>query len=323
MGGMEHPFRSVAIYAHEGVGSFGIGIVGEVFGFDRRSRGLPGFDLAVCGDRPGPIRTDSGLVIVIEHGLERLASADLIYVTSWHDFDEEPPPGVLDALREAYARGATIASSCSGVFVLAAAGLLDGLRATTHWRYAERLGQRFPLVKFMPEVLYVDEGRIVTGAGAAAGVDVCLYLLRREYGAGVATAIARDMVVPPHRDGGQAQYVAAPVPVDCDDERLRDVIGWARAHLDASLTVEVLAARALMSQRSFARRFKAATGATPHAWILAQRLQRAEELLESVHLPIEEVARRVGFGTAAALREQFVRRRGVPPSDYRRTFAER
>ena len=269
----------------------------------------------------GPGATDSGLTLLVEHGLDRLAEADLVLVTSWEQFDLEPSPEVIAAIRTAYERGATIAGHCTGTYVLAAAGLLDGLRATTHWRWADAFAARFPDVKLVPEVLYVDEGRIVTGAGAAAGVDMCLHLIRREYGAAVANGIARDMVVPPHRDGGQAQYVAAPVPADCDDERLAEVLGWAREHLHLPLTVEALAGRALMSQRSFARRFSAATGSTPHAWVLSQRLHRAEELLETADLSIEEVARQVGFGTAATLREQFVRRRGIPPRDYRRTFA--
>ena len=317
------PFRSVAAYVHAGTGGFGLGIVAEVFGFDRSARGLPAFDFAVCTDRPGPVRTDTGITMLVEHGLERLASADLVMVMSWEDFDREPPPAVLAALRRARERGAIVASHCTGTFVLAAAGLLDGLRATTHWRYADALAERFPQVKLEPEVLYIDEGTVLTGAGAAAGVDLCLYLLRREYGAAVATAIARDMVVPPYRDGGQAQFVTTPVPVDCDDDRLIDVIGWARANLDRPLSVADLAGRVLMSPRSFARHFKEATGTTPHAWLLAQRLTRAEELLETADLPVEDVARRVGFGTAAAMREQFVRRRGVPPRDYRRTFAAR
>ncbi|MET7426355.1 helix-turn-helix domain-containing protein [Dactylosporangium sp. NPDC005555] len=318
---MHHPFRNVALYVNDGTGAFGAGIMSEIFGYDRRSRGLPGFDYAVCTDRPGPVVTDSRLTLMVEHGLDRLAAADLILITSWEHFEVEPSPEVLAAMRSAHERGATIAAHCTGAYVLAAAGLLDGRRATTHWRWAEVMAERFPEVKLMPEVLYVDEGRIITGAGAAAGVDMCLYLLRREYGAAVANGIARDMVLPPHRDGGQAQYVATSVPADCDDERLGAVLGWARENLDAPLTVEVLAARALMSQRSFARRFAAATGSTPHAWVLSQRLHRAEELLETADLPIEEVARRVGFGTAATLREQFVRRRGVPPREYRKTFA--
>lgn len=321
MGGVGTPFTSVAAYVADGTGALGVGIASEIFGFDRRPRGGPGFDFAVCADRPGPVTTDSGLKVVIEHGLDRLAAADLVLVTSWDAFGLEPSPEALAAIRTAYERGATVAGYCTGTYVLAAAGLLDGRRATTHWRWAAAMAERFPAVAVLPEVLYVDEGRVVTGAGGAAGVDMCLYLLRREYGASVANEIARDMVVPPHRDGGQAQYVAAPVPVDCDDERLAGVLAWARDHLDGPLTVETLATRALMSQRSFARRFTAATGSTPHAWVLSQRLNRAEELLETAGLSIEEVARRVGFGTAATLREQFVRRRGVPPRDYRKAFS--
>lgn len=316
-------FRSVAVYAFPGVGGFGLGILSEIFGCDRTGQDLPRFDFAVCADRPGPVRTDGGLTLVAEHGLDRLAAADLVCVPSWNATAGEPSPGILAALRGAYAGGAIIAGHCTGVYVLAAAGLLDGRRATTHWRSAAVVTERYPAIRLEPGVLYVDEGRVVTGAGSAAGIDLGLYLLRREYGAAVAAAVARDMVVPPHRTGGQAQYVETPLPAGCRDERLSDVIAWARAHLDRPLSVDTLAERALMSPRSFARRFKAATGTTPHAWLLGQRLHRAEELLESADLPIEEIARRVGFGTAAALREQFVRRRGVSPRDYRRAFALR
>jgi transcriptional regulator GlxA family with amidase domain len=317
------PFRSVAAYAQAGAGGFGLGVLGEIFGFDRTGRGMPQFEFLLCGPEPGPVRTDSGLTVQVDHGLDRLDGADLVVVPSWPDPGSEPPDQLLDALRRAHTRGAIVSSHCTGAFVLAAAGLLDGRRATTHWRWSAALARRFPAVRWQPEVLYVDEGDILTGAGVASGIDLCLYLLRREHGAAVATAIARDLVVPPHRDGGQAQYLAMPVPADCDDDRLVDVVGWARANLDRRLRVDELAARALMSPRSFARRFKAATGATPHAWLLGQRLHRAEELLETADLPVEEVARRVGFGSAAALREQFVRRRGVPPRDYRRAFAAR
>lgn len=320
------PFRSVAAYAPPRVAGFTLGLVSEVFGFDRSDRGLPGFEFAICTHRPGPVRTDTGLTVLVEHGLDRLASADLVIVMPWETdpgSDSEPSAEVHAALRSAYHRGAIVASQCTGAFLLAAAGLLAGRRATTHWRWSAAFRERFPDVTLQPDVLYVDEGQVLTSAGAAAGIDLWLYLLRREHGAAVATAIARDLVVPPHRDGGQAQYVAAPVPVSCDDERLATVIGWARQHLDRRLTVPELAARAMMSPRSFARHFKAVTGTTPHAWLLAERLHRAEELLETADLPVEDVARRAGFGTAAALREQFVRRRGVPPRDYRRTFAAR
>jgi len=315
------PFHAVAAYAPRQAAGFSLGIVGEVFGFDRTHRGMPGFDFTICTDQPGALRTDAGFAVLVEDGLDRLDTADLVIVLPPEDPAYQVPDAVVAALRAAYQRGAILAGHCTGVFVLAATGLLDGLRATTHWRWVDAFAARFPEVKLVPEVLYVDEGRILTSAGAAAGVDLWLYLLRREYGAAVATAVARDMVVPPHRSGGQAQYIATPVPVDCDDDRLRDVIAWASANLDQPLTVDDLAARALMSPRSFARHFKAATGTTPGAWLLGLRLDRAEELLESGDLPVEEVARRAGFRTTAALREQFVRRRGVPPRDYRRAFA--
>ncbi len=320
---VRRPFQSVAVVIPEGGGAFGLGVVSEIFGFDRRPRGMPGFDYTICSPHPGMVRLDTGVTVVIEHGLDRVVSADVVHVLSWEDFDRPVPPELLDAVRAAYDRGATVASHCTGAFVLASAGLLDGKRATTHWRWAAELARRFPAVKFDPDVLYVDEGQIVTGAGTAAGVDLCLYLLRREHGAAVAAAIARDMVVPPHRDGGQAQFVAMPVPPDSADEQLADVFNWALAHLEQPLTVDSLAAHALTSPRSFARHFKAATGTTPHAWLLAQRLQRAEELLETSDVSVEEIARMVGFGSAAALREQFVRRRGVSPRDYRRTFGTR
>lgn len=301
-------------------GGFGLGVVGEVYGYDRSSTGLPRFDFAVAAEEPGLIRLDSGVVIAVEHGLERLESADLIHILAWEDYDVPPAEPLLAAVRAAYERGATIASHCTGAFVLAAAGLLDGKRATTHWSTAEALATRFPAVTVDPGVLYVDEGRILTGAGTAAGVDLCLYLLRREFGAHAANAVARSMVVPPHRDGGQAQFIDSPLPHVGDSDRLGGVLEWMRGHLDLDLTVETLAARALMSPRSFARHFHSATGSTPRAWLLAQRVQAAEELLETGDLPVEEVARRVGFGTAAGLREQFVRRRGLPPRDYRRSF---
>jgi transcriptional regulator GlxA family with amidase domain len=317
---VRRPFKSVAVVIPEGGGAFGLGVVSEVFGFDRQPRGLPGFDFAVCSPQPGTVRLDSGMSVVIEHGLDRVVAADLVHVLSWQDFERPAPPALLDAVRAAHDRGAIVASHCTGAYVLAAAGLLDGKRATTHWRWAADLAGRFPAVKFDPDVLYVDEGQIVTGAGTAAGVDLCLYLLRREYGAAIAAAIARDMVVPPYRDGGQAQFVTMPVPPDSADEQLAEVLNWALGHLDQPLTVDSLAAHALTSPRSFARHFRAATGTTPHAWLLAQRLHRAEELLETTDVPVEEIARMVGFGSAAALREQFVRRRGVSPRDYRRAF---
>ncbi|WP_354645179.1 GlxA family transcriptional regulator [Kitasatospora camelliae] len=295
-----------------------VGIVTEVFG--PHGAGLPGFDLALCTDRPGPVPTDFGVPLSVAHGLDRLAGADLVIALPGADFRTPPEPAVLDALRTAHRRGAVVAAHCVGTFALAAAGLLDGLRATTHWRFADLLADRHPEVTVDADALYVDEGTVVTGAGAAAGFDLCLHLLRREHGAALANGVARDIVLPSHRDGGQAQYLAAPVPDNSQDERLAEVLGWARENLHQPLPVTELARRAMMSRRSFARRFTAATGTTPHAWLRGLRLSRAEELLETTDLSVEEIAHAVGYGSAAVLREQFVRRRGVPPRTYRRAF---
>ncbi|KPH99059.1 transcriptional regulator with aminotransferase type sensor, AraC family [Actinobacteria bacterium OV450] len=312
------PFATVAAYTPPGVGMLAVGIVTEVFAPHGAS--APGFDLALCTDRPGQVPTDVGVPLTLTHGLDRLAEADLVIALPWAGFRTPPAPAVLDALSAAHERGALVAAHCVGAFALAAAGLLDGRRATTHWRFAGLLAARHPEVSVEADALYVDEGRVVTGAGAAAGFDLCLHLLRREYGAAMANAVARDVVLPSHRDGGQAQYLAAPVPEDCRDERLAEVLAWARQNLHEPLPVAELARRAVMSKRSFARRFTAATGTTPHAWLRSLRLSGAEELLETTDLPVEEIARRVGYGSAAVLREQFVRRRGVPPRSYRRSF---
>ncbi|GAA2801054.1 helix-turn-helix domain-containing protein [Nonomuraea dietziae] len=308
-------FRSVAAYAPQGVTALGLGIVNEIF---NRS----GFDFAVCAERPGTLRTDLGLPLSVEHGLDVLDRADLVLALPGMDFRADPPQAVLAAFRDAHARGALIAAHCVGTFLPAAAGLLDDLEATTHWRFATDLAARHPAVRVRPESLYIDQGRLITGAGAVAGIDLCLYLIRREHGAATANQIARDLVTTPYRSGGQLQYLPAPVADDGDDERLSEVIAWARANLDRRISVDDLAARALMSRRSFARRFKAATGATPHAWLLAQRLNLAEELLETTDLPVENIAHHVGYGSAAVFREQFALRRGVPPRDYRRAFKQ-
>ncbi|MFJ6382502.1 GlxA family transcriptional regulator [Kitasatospora sp. NPDC092039] len=313
------PFKTVAAYVPPGVGMLAVGIVTEVFG--PHGAALPGFDLTLCADRPGPVPADCGVPLSVAHGPDRLADADLVIALPWAGFRTPPAPAVLDALRTAHGRGSVVAAHCVGTFALAAAGLLDGRRATTHWRFADLLADRHPGITVVPDALYIDEGSIATGAGAAAGFDLCLHLLRREHGAALANAVARDMVLPSHRDGGQAQYLTAPAPEDGHDERLADVLAWAREHLHEPLPVTELARRALMSQRSFARRFTAATGTTPHAWLRSLRLSRAEDLLETTDLPVEEIARRVGYGSAAVLREHFVRRRGVPPRSYRRAFS--
>jgi transcriptional regulator GlxA family with amidase domain len=319
---MSHTGRPLvvsALVADGLVGTFGLGVAAEVFGYDRRAMGLPLFDFGLVTERPGVVRTDTGIPLTVEHGLERLATSDIVTITAWEVFDRVPSPQLLDAVRLAHQRGATVVSQCTGAFVLAATGLLDGLRVTTHWKYAGELAARFPALRVDPAVLYVDNGRLVTGAGTAAGVDTLLHLVRREWSAAAANALAREMVVPPHRDGGQAQFIDAPV-ARCEDELLGVVLDWAVTHLAEDVTVDLLARRALMSPRSFARRFKATTGTTPHAWLLDQRLAAAEALLEGSDAPVEEIARLVGFGTAAGLRDQFSRRRGVSPRAYRQTF---
>ena len=312
--------RNVALLAFDDAPVFEIGVVSEVFGVDRRDDGLPVFDFALCAAEPAPLRTSSGFHIDTPHGLERVAEAQLIAIPGWRPPFEPPSGAVLDALRAAATRGARVMSLCSGAFVLAAAGLLDGHRATTHWRYAALLARRYPRIDVVPDVLYVDAGGVLTSAGTAAGIDLCLHIVRTEFGADVANRLARRMVVPPHREGGQAQYIETPVPADSRDDALTATVRWALAHLDGELSVDTLAARAHMSTRTFVRRFGAAYGATPHQWLLAQRITQARRLLETTDLGIEEVAQRAGFGSAAALRVRFAGRLGTSPLAYRRTF---
>src|SRR6478609_9634658 len=233
MGENGRPLVDSVVVADGLVGSFGLGVSAEVFGYDRRHMGLPEFDFALVSEVPGVLRTDTGIPITVEHGLERLARSDIVAITAWEFFDRVPSPALLDAFREAHARGAIIVSQCTGAFVLAEAGLLDGLRVTTHWKWAGELAARFPAVQVDPSVLYVDNGQVLTGAGTAAGVDTLLYLVRRQWGAAAANALAREMVVPPHRDGGQAQFIDAPV-AECEDDLLGAVLAWASAHLAAA-----------------------------------------------------------------------------------------
>ncbi|HXV93539.1 MAG TPA: helix-turn-helix domain-containing protein [Pseudonocardia sp.] len=320
---MSWQLRDVAAVVTPGFGTFGLGVFNEIFGYDRTADGLPGFDFAVVGSRPGELRSDTGLRVLPDHGLDRLATADLVVLSGCDagcspGEELEVEPQLAQALHTVVGRGARILAHCTGSFILAECGLLDGRRATTHWRYAEEFARRYPRVELDPDVLYVDAGPVVTSAGTAAGIDASLYLLRQVHGAEVANAIARRMVVPPHRDGGQAQYIEQPVAPGRDE--LGPVLTWAAQNASQPLTVDVMAARASMSPRTFARRFRAHTGTTPYAWLVSQRLRLAERMLEGGDMPVEEVARRSGFGSAAVLREHFVRERGVSPQAYRRTF---
>ncbi len=312
--------QNVVAVVYDGVGMFGLGVVAEVFGYDRSADGLPRYDFAVVGEQPGVVRSDTGIAIVVEHGLERMHSADLVCVLGWQYDRREPSQELCQALRDAVARGARVMSQCTGAFVLAAAGILDGRRVTTHWHHADDLARRYPRVTVDRDVLYVADDPVYSSAGTVAGVDTCLHLLRLEHGAAVANAVARRMVTPPHREGGQAQYVDAPLPACDESNGLREVLVWAQHHLDEPLTVRELATRALMSERSFMRHFRAATGTSPHAWLLAQRLQLARELLEATDMSIEEVARRTGLVAATTLRHHFSRHVGTSPQAYRRTF---
>lgn len=311
--------RKIGVLLADGLTLFEFGVLCEVFGVDRTDEGVPAFDFRIAGARPGePVRTAAGLGIVPELGLDALADVDLLAVPATErrgDYD----PAVLQAVRDAHERGATLLSVCSGVFLLAAAGVVGRRTVTTHWRHAAELASEHPELTVDADVLFVDEGDLITSAGTAAGIDACLHLVRRELGSEVANAIARRMVVPPQRDGGQRQFIPQPVPT-CTDDSLRAVLEWVAGNLDEQHTVESLAARALMSPRTFARRFADETGTTPMRWLAAQRVLRAQHLLEATDLDLETLARECGFGTAALLRHHFRRAVGVTPADYRGSF---
>jgi transcriptional regulator GlxA family with amidase domain len=315
-GGM---IRNVAVLLYDGVAPFELGVLHEVWGTDRSDEGLPVMDFAVCSPVAGPVLTQGGFSMLVEEDLSRAADADLLAVPACEE-GRPVPEAVLEALRAGHARGAKIMSLCTGAFVLGQAGLLDGRSCTTHWRHTDRLAAMFPAARVVPEVLYVDDGQVLTSAGTAAGIDACLHLWREEYGASAASAIARRMVVPPQREGGQAQFIRSPVP-DCDVETLGPLLVWVTEHLHEQHTVETLAKAASMSPRTFARRFRAETGTTPHAWITQQRVLRAEELLETTDRSVDWIADEVGFGTAAMLRHHFTKARSVSPQRYRRTFS--
>ncbi|MET8631297.1 helix-turn-helix domain-containing protein [Streptomyces sp. NPDC004680] len=313
--------KNVAAVLLDGVHPFELGVVCEVFGIDRSDEGLPVYDFAVVSAEGPSLGTHvGGLTVSTPYGLDRLEEADLIAVPAGSEYViRDYPPELLDSLVRAVERGARVLSVCSGVFALGAAGLLDGRRCSVHWRQARELALRCPRAVIEPDVLYVDEDPVITSAGTAAGIDACLHIVRKEQGPEVANKIARRMVVPPHRDGGQAQYIERPLPrSQCDT--VGGVLAWMARNLDKEVTVEQLAVRAHMSPRTFARRFQQETGTTPYRWILRQRVLLAQELLEGTDETMDTIADRTGFGTAAALRHQFVRALGTTPNAYRRTF---
>jgi AraC family transcriptional regulator, transcriptional activator FtrA len=308
------------------VAVFEFGVPVEVFGIDRTEDGLPRFDFRLCAidpERPLAAGHVPGLSITATHSLDAVADSDLVIVAATPRLpDDQYPPAVLETLRAAHRAGSTLLSLCSGAFILGAAGLLDGLDCTTHWKYAAELQERHPSARVDPGVLFVDAGSIITSAGTAAGIDACLHLVRRELGASAATKIARRMVVPPQRDGGQQQYLDYP-EVECCTGGLADVLDWAIDNLDQPLTIASLAARAHLSQRTFARRFGAETGTTPHHWLTGQRVAAARQLLETSDETVERIAALVGFNSAVVLRDHFRRHTGVAPVAYRRQFSVR
>ncbi|SCG78176.1 transcriptional regulator, AraC family with amidase-like domain [Micromonospora echinaurantiaca] len=314
--------RTVAVLALDGVAAFELGVLAEVFGTDRTADGFPGYRFQVCSPDGAAVSTASGFQLVPHAGLGPVDEADLVAVPA-HRHGTNAPPAVLDALCRAADRGTYLLSVCSGAFLLGEAGLLDGRDCTTHWKYVDELQRRHPTARVQCNSLYVQDGRLLTSAGTAAGIDACLHLVRQEHGSATATRLARRMVVPPHRDGGQSQYVEAPIPKAPEAPTLEPVLEWLMGHLDRPVTVDEIAARAGMAPRTFARRFRAETGTTPHDWLTNQRVLLARRLLEETRLSVEDVADRSGFGDAAALRHHFARRVGATPHSYRTTFRDR
>jgi AraC family transcriptional activator FtrA len=314
----------VTVLAHAGLAPFELGVAAEVFALPRPELDVDWwYEFSVCAEQPGVLPSLGGFGLAVDRGLEELARADTIILPGASDVHGDPPEAVVRALVAAHARGARLVSICSGAFVLAATGLLDGRRAATHWRYAPLLARRYPRVRVQPDVLYVDADDVLTSAGTAAGIDLCLHLVRRDHGAEVANRVARRMVVAAHRDGGQAQFIDQPVPARPDDDPVAAAMEWALGRLPERIGVDDLARHAHLSPRQFSRRFRAATGSSPAAWLLRRRLDAALPLLESSQEPVERVAARVGFPTPAAFRRHFARAYGVAPSNWRRNFAER
>ncbi|GAB3823476.1 GlxA family transcriptional regulator [Kribbella italica] len=317
------PQRTVSVLAYDGMTAFEAGIVIEVFGLVWPDIDEPWYELKVCTETPDPIRVIGGATLSTPYGLEDFAAADTVVVPSIANPAQTISPQLVEALRRAHTRGARIVSICSGAFALAAAGLLDGRRATTHWRYADQLRERYPAIKVDPEPLYTDEGDVLTSAGCAAGLDLALHLVRKDLGAAVANAVARRLVIQPYRSGGQAQYIESPMPPDPIDAPVARSLGWALEHLAEPIGVPDLAREAGLSPRTYLRHFTRETGTTPARWLIAQRIQAALAMLETGDAPVEEIALAAGFATPVTFRHHFAKAVKTSPSAYRRTFRER
>lgn len=313
----------VAVMLFSGGPIFESSIPLSVFGVDRQDAGVPRYRLLVCGGEEGSLRTTGGLELTAPHGLEALSRAGTVVVPAWRSISQVPPPEALAALRRAHEEGARIIGLCTGAFVLAAAGLLDGRPATTHWMYAPTLAKRYPTVHVDPRELFVDDGDVLTSAGTAAGIDLCLHIVRNDHGADAATALARRLVVPPRRPGGQDRYLDRSLPEEIGGDPLAEVVAWALEHIHEQFDVETLAARAYMSRRTFDRRFRSLTGSAPLQWLITQRVLQAQRLLETSDYSVDEVAQRCGFRSPVALRGHFRRQLGSSPASYRAAYRAR
>ena len=313
----------VVALVYDGLCAFEFSCAAEVFGLARPELGPDWYRFETCS-RNRSVRSQYGMRMQAAHGLERLHAAGTIVIPGWEGIDVPVPPAILDALRGAHARGARLLSICSGAFVLAATGLLDGRRATTHWRYAGELQRRYPQVHVDANVLYVDEGSILTSAGSAAGLDLCLHLVRRDYGSAIANQVARRLVIPPHRDGGQAQFLERPVEdreQSGQSKSLSVLLDKIRKRPGASWRIGALARLTFMSERTFMRRFRAATGLSPADWVTRARVDAARDMLENTGLSIDQIAERCGLGTPTTLRHHFRKKVGVSPAQYRKRFS--
>jgi AraC family transcriptional activator FtrA len=318
-----HPRHKVAVLAFAGMAPFELSCVVEVFGLPRPELDAAWYELSVCAEQTAPLPVVGGFSILAAHGLGTLAAADTVIVPGVPDVRAEPSPALVEALQAAHRRGARLVSICSGAFALAGAGLLDGLPATTHWRYAELLAERYPQVQVTPDVLYVDNDTVLTSAGSAAGLDLLLHIVRSDHGAAVANTVARRLVLPPHRDGGQAQFIEVGVRDVTDDDGVARAMAWALDNLAGPITVAAMARQARMSERSFLRNFARQTGTSPIRWLIERRIQASLPLLEGGDASIEQVSAAVGFDSAVTFRHHFGRSMRTSPSAYRRAFAPR